>query len=106
LGRRFQSSSGRAERRSRHACGRRRAAATLDGFLIKWRNPPPGAEGFTVKIGLMDKSAAPGYALVKPGSAVAPPVEWFSTHLKQNSNGFYAEMRRNVSAGDTIRFTR
>jgi uncharacterized protein YegJ (DUF2314 family) len=85
-----------------------RAAANLDEFLAKWR-----AEGFTVKIGLMDRSAAPGRAFVKPGASLAAPVEWFWTHnLRQNSDGFTAEIAndaeivRNVSAGDTISFSR
>jgi uncharacterized protein YegJ (DUF2314 family) len=90
-----------------------RAAATLDEFFAKWRNPPPGAEGFSLKIGLMDISAAPGYALVKPGADVEGPVEWFWTqNLRQDGDGFTAEIANdaellhNVSGGDTIRFTR
>jgi uncharacterized protein YegJ (DUF2314 family) len=90
-----------------------RAAATLDDFFAKWRNPPPGAEGFSVKIGLMDVAAAPGYAIVKPDSDVVAPVEWFWTDaLKQEGAGFVAEignradMLRNVSGGETVHFTR
>ncbi len=48
-----------------------RAAASLDEFFAKWRNPPSGAEGFSVKIGLMNIATAPGYAIVQPDSAVA-----------------------------------
>jgi uncharacterized protein YegJ (DUF2314 family) len=88
-----------------------RASATLDGFLAKWRKPPPGAEGFTVKIGLMDIAAAPGYALVKPDSSVAEPVEWFWTNaLRQEGDGFTgeigndAELLHNVSGGQTVHF--
>lgn len=90
-----------------------RAAATLDGFFVKWRNPPPGAEGFSVKIGLMDSAAAPGYAIVKPDSPVAEPVEWFWTNdLRQEGDGFVArigndaELLRNVSGGETVHFKR
>ena len=89
------------------------AAATLDGFFAKWRNPPRGAEGFTVKIGVMDTAAAPGYAIVKPDSPVANPVEWFWTSdLRQEGDGFVAEignqaeLLRNVSGGETVHFKR
>jgi uncharacterized protein YegJ (DUF2314 family) len=90
-----------------------RATATLNEFLAKWRNPPPGAEGFSVKVGLMDISAAPGYAIVRPNSGVSDPVEWFWTDgLRQEGEGFVAEignkadMLRNVSGGETVHFMR
>lgn len=89
------------------------AAATLNEFLAKWRNPPAGAEGFSVKIGLMDIATAPGYAIVSPDSGVSDPVEWFWTDsLRQDGEGFVAEignkadMLRNVSGGETVHFTR
>ena len=89
------------------------AAATLDGFLAKWRDPPPGAEGFSVKIGVMDTAAAPGYAIVKPDSPIDNPVEWFWTHdLRQEGDGFAAEidneadLLRNVAGGETVHFKR
>lgn len=90
-----------------------RAAAGLDEFFAKWRNPPPGAEDFAVKIGLIDSPRPPGYALVRPGAVTTAPVEWFWMHnLRAESGGFAAEigndadMLSNVSLGDTIHFTR
>ena len=89
------------------------AAAGLDDFFSKWRNPPPGAERFTVKIGLVDTPAAPGYAIIRPGAAAAGLVEWFWTSdLRAEGAGFSAKISndpddlRNVSFGQTIHFTR
>ena len=90
-----------------------RAAATLDEFFTKWRNPPPGAAGFTVKIGLKDVATPPGFAIVRPDMPSAEPIEWFWMHdLRQDTDGFAAEignqadMLRNVSGGETVRFKR
>jgi uncharacterized protein YegJ (DUF2314 family) len=90
-----------------------RAAAGLDGFFAKLRNPPKGAERFSVKIGLTDASGAPGYAIVRPGAGAAGPVEWFWTnHLNADGAGFTgqiandAEDIHNVAMGQTIHFTR
>ena len=90
-----------------------RAAASFDEFLAKWRTPPPGAEGFSVKIGLKDTSAAPGYATVRPPALVRDPVEWFWTsRLRRDGDSFTAEidndaeLLHNVSQGATVRFTR
>jgi uncharacterized protein YegJ (DUF2314 family) len=90
-----------------------RAAASLDRFLAVWRNPPPGAEGFSVKIGLKDTSNAPGYAIVRPGEPTAGMVEWFWMHdLRAVGAGFAAEIDNDagslhhVTKGWTIRFTR
>jgi uncharacterized protein YegJ (DUF2314 family) len=92
-----------------------RAAAGLDGFFAKWRNPPAGAERFSVKIGLMDTPGAPGYALVRPDrdSGASGFVEWFWTnHLRAEETGFSAQLSnepedlRNVAFGQTIHFAR
>ncbi|HLW90568.1 MAG TPA: DUF2314 domain-containing protein [Roseiarcus sp.] len=90
-----------------------KAAVSLDEFFAKWRNPPPGAEGFSVKIGLMDAVGAPGYAIVRPGSFPPNFVEWFWTRdLRADGAGFVAELGnapedlRDVSMGQTIHFTR
>ncbi|MGD0639348.1 MAG: DUF2314 domain-containing protein [Roseiarcus sp.] len=87
------------------------AAATLDDFLAKWRHPPPGAEQFSVKIGLQDTPSAPGYTVVRPGAPGA--IEWFWTdNLRVDGTGFSAQLSndpervRNVSFGQTVRFTR
>ena len=67
------------------------AAAGLDGFLSTWRDPPRGAKRFSVKIGLMDASGAPGYVIVRPGVVVSGRVEWFWTHgLRADGAGFTA----------------
>src|ERR1700722_1849524 len=78
-----------------------RAAAGLDEFFAKWRNPPVGAERFSVKIGLTDTPGAPGF------------VEWFWTnHLRAEATGFSAQLSNeaeslhNVSFGQTIHFAR
>ncbi len=69
-----------------------RAAAGLDGFFAKWRNPPSGAERFSVKIGLTDAPGAPGYAIVRPGAGAAGPVEWFWTsHARTKAQAFRAD---------------
>jgi uncharacterized protein YegJ (DUF2314 family) len=90
-----------------------RAAAGLDGFFAKLRNPPKGAERFSVKIGLTDASGARGYAIVRPGADAAGRVEWFWTnHLRTEASGFSgqiandAEEIHNVAMGLTIHFTR
>ena len=90
-----------------------KAAASLDEFLAKWRNPPPGAEGFSVKIGLMDTSAAPGYAIVRPDASEAQYVEWFwMDGLRADGAAFAAEIAndpeglRNVTMGQTLHFAR
>ncbi len=87
------------------------AAASLDGFFAAWRDPPPGAERFSVKIGLIDTPEAPGYAVVRPGAPGA--IEWFWTnHLSVDGAGFSArlgndpDMLRNVAYGQTIHFAR
>jgi uncharacterized protein YegJ (DUF2314 family) len=89
------------------------AAAGLDGFFAKWRSPPPGADRFAVKIGLVDARGAPGYAFVRPGEGAASQVEWFwASHLQAEGASFSAEIAndpdelRNVSVGQTIHFTR
>ncbi len=90
-----------------------RAAATLDDFLAKWRDPPPGAERFVVKIGLVDAPGAPGYAIVRPDAPLAAPVEWFwATDLRVHGVDFSArlgndpERLRNVTRGQIVHFTR
>ncbi len=90
-----------------------RAAATLDDFLAKWRDPPAGAERFVVKIGLTDAAGAPGYAVVRPDAPVPGPVEWFwATDLRVNGADFSArlgndpERLRNVTRGQIVHFAR
>jgi uncharacterized protein YegJ (DUF2314 family) len=87
------------------------AAAGLDGFFAAWRNPPPGAERFSIKIGLIDTPEAPGYAVVRPGAPGA--IEWFWTRdLRVAGAGFSARLANdpdrlhNVSYGQTIHFAR
>jgi uncharacterized protein YegJ (DUF2314 family) len=89
------------------------AAAGLDGFFAKWRNPGPGARGFSVKIGLMDAPGAPGYAIVRPDTSAPGRVEYFWTHgLRAEGAGFSAqigneaEVLHNVSFGQTVHFAR
>jgi uncharacterized protein YegJ (DUF2314 family) len=88
------------------------AAAGLDGFFAKWRQPPPGAEGFSVKIGLTDAQGAPGYAIVRPDTPATRQVEWFWTNnLRAEGAGFSAQIGNNaeelhnVVFGQTIHFT-
>lgn len=88
-----------------------RAAATLDDFLDKWRNPPRGAERFVVKIGVMDAPGSPGYVVARPGAS--GPVEWFwAGDLRAEDNGYSArlsndpERLHNVAYGQLIHFTR
>lgn len=90
-----------------------RAAAGLDAFFEKWRDPPPGAAHFSVKIGLTDAPGAPGYAIVRPDGPAAGPVEWFWTdNLRVETSGFSAQINNeaedlhNVSFGQTIHFQR
>jgi hypothetical protein len=49
-----------------------RAAASLDGFLKAWRDPPPGAKAFAIKIGLADSLSS--------GPMATP-------HLRSNGSG-------------------
>ena len=89
-----------------------RAAATLDGFLAQIARSAGGAEGFSVKIGLIDTPGAPGYAVVRPGAPGA--IEWFWAGqsarrrrcLFRASLANDAERVHGVSLGQTIRFTR
>jgi len=90
-----------------------RAAAGLDDFLVKWRKPPMGARSFSVKVGLVDTSTRPGYAVVRPGAATGKFVEWFwMANLREEGGGFAAEIANdvaylhNVAEGKTIHFTR
>ena len=90
-----------------------KAAATFDHFLAVWRSPPPGGKGFSVKIGLVDAQAAPGYTLVAPGSGPRIGVEWFWTNeLREEEGGYSArlsndpEVVHNVRRGLRVRFTR
>lgn len=91
-----------------------RAAATLDDFLAKWRDPPPGSERFVVKIGLADSDAPPGYVIVRPGAAgPGGPVEWFwAGDLHVEGAGFSGQLSndpdglRNVSFGQIVHFAR
>jgi uncharacterized protein YegJ (DUF2314 family) len=89
-----------------------KAAAGLDGFFEKMRNPPKGAERFSVKIGLADTAGAPGYAIVRPGAG-AGFVEWFWTnHIRADGAGFSGQIANdpedihNIAMGQTIHFTR
>ena len=91
------------------------AAAGLDGFFAKYHNPPPGSEGYSVKIGLVDTSNPPGYALTRPDLDLDTPrfVEWFWTDgLTIERDGFSAPLGndpdrlRNVKRGQVIHFTR
>lgn len=91
----------------------RHAAAGLDEFFAKYQRPPPGAEGFSVKIGLVDTSSPPGYALIVPGSTSERRVEWFWTEgLTADKDGFSAtidsepDLLRNVKRGQVIHFKR
>jgi uncharacterized protein YegJ (DUF2314 family) len=92
-----------------------RAAGGLDGFFAKWRNPPRGAEHFSVKIGLADTPGQPGYALVRPDAdaASAGPIEWFWTNnLRADGDAYTAELNNdaedlhNVAFGQVIHFSR
>ena len=90
-----------------------RAAAGLDGFFAKWRDPPPGAERFPVKIGLKDAAGDPGYAIVRPDDSTPDKVEWFWTSdLRVDGAGFSAQLAndadtlQNVSLGQVVHFTR
>lgn len=90
-----------------------KASASLDEFFAKWHNPPPNAQGFSVKIGLTETPGAPGYAIVLPGKSASGPVEWFWTrNLRQDGAGFSAqigndaEQVHSVTLGQVIRFTR
>jgi uncharacterized protein YegJ (DUF2314 family) len=90
-----------------------RAAAGLDGFFAKWRNPPPGAQRFTVKIGLVDTTEPPGYAIIRPGSPTTRIVEWFwVTDLLVDGTGFSGRLGNdpdalhNVAYRQAIHFTR
>jgi uncharacterized protein YegJ (DUF2314 family) len=90
-----------------------RAAAGLDGFFLKWRSPPAGAEHFWVKIGLTDTAGQPGFALVRPGADAAGLVEWFwADNLRAEGDGFSGELSNepeylhNVAYGQVIHFTR
>jgi uncharacterized protein YegJ (DUF2314 family) len=92
-----------------------RAAAGLDGFFAKLSNPPAGAQRFSVKIGLSDTRADPGYAIVRPDKAATMPgpVEWFWVNtLRHDGAGFSgkigndADALHNVSFGQTIHFAK
>ncbi|HLH11412.1 MAG TPA: DUF2314 domain-containing protein [Methylovirgula sp.] len=90
-----------------------RAAAGLDAFLEKWRNPPPGAERFAVKIGLVDSSSPPGYEVVRPDSDTSDIVEWFWVNdLRIDGADFSGRLANdpedlhNVSLGQTVHFKR
>ena len=91
----------------------KRAAATLDDFLAKWRKRPEGTETFTVKVGLMDTSGQPGWAIVRPGATPPNYVEWFwVSNLREDGAGFAAELANdadnldNVEQGTTVHFER
>lgn len=90
-----------------------RAAATLDGFFAKWRDPPPGSQRFSVKIGLKDAPGAPGYVIVRPDTPTTDKVEWFWANNLHAEGGDFsarlsndAETLHNVSFGQTVHFTR
>lgn len=90
-----------------------RAAASLDDFLTKWRNPPPGTDSFSVKVGLIDSSGVPGHAIIRPGDTASTRVEFFwMGNLKEEADGFSAQVAndveylRNVHPGDTVHFKR
>ena len=78
------------------------------------RNPPKGAQHFSVKIGLADAASAPGYIIVKPDAdVVAGRVEWFwMNHVRAEAAGFSGQIANdadyihNVAMGQTIHFTR
>jgi uncharacterized protein YegJ (DUF2314 family) len=90
-----------------------RAAAGLDMFFKTWRNPPPGAERFAVKIGLIESPAPPGYAVVRPNNGGEAIVEWLwlnnlhadgadlSGRLADDPEAIHA-----VSLGQVIHFTK
>jgi uncharacterized protein YegJ (DUF2314 family) len=91
------------------------ARVGLEGFLLRWSKPPPGADRFAVKIGLMDAPGVPGYVIVPPvEDAVANGrIEWFWViDLHSEGAGFSGqigndpEWLRNVSSGQTIHFAR
>jgi uncharacterized protein YegJ (DUF2314 family) len=91
-----------------------RAAATLDDFFAKWRNPPAGADRFLVKIGLADSDVPPGYVVIRPGAAgPGSPVEWFwAGDLHAEGAGFSAQLGNdaddlhNVEFGQVVHFAR
>jgi uncharacterized protein YegJ (DUF2314 family) len=89
------------------------AAASLDGFLKAWRNPPPGAKAFALKIGLTDSASPPGYIIVPPNGDAPSAVEWFwVVDLHVDGDAFSGainndpEELRNVSSGQMIHFAR
>ena len=90
-----------------------KAAASLDDFFAVWRNPPAGAKGFSVKIGLIDTPNPPGYAIVQPREEGSGKIEWFWTRdLRTDGAGFAAEIDNDpewlehVQRGWTIHFAR
>jgi uncharacterized protein YegJ (DUF2314 family) len=90
------------------------AAAGLDEFFTKYRKPPHGSRGYSVKIGLMDTSNPPGYALAHPNDAATNFVEWFWTEgLSIEPNGGFSaplgndpDYLHHVKRGQVIHFTR
>jgi uncharacterized protein YegJ (DUF2314 family) len=91
------------------------ARVGLEGFLLRWSKPPPGADRFAVKIGLMDAPGLPGYVIVPPvEDAVANGrIEWFWVIDLHSEGASFSgrigndpEWLRNVSGGQTIHFTR
>jgi uncharacterized protein YegJ (DUF2314 family) len=84
-----------------------RAAAGLDGFFETLRNPPPGAQRFSVKIGLKDTPGDPGYAIVRPGLAANENglVEWFWVNtLRSEAGGFSAKIANDADELHNVRF--
>jgi uncharacterized protein YegJ (DUF2314 family) len=90
-----------------------RAAATFDVFLAVWRAPPSGANGFAVKLGLVDSKDESGFAIVRPDSEPTAIVEWFwCGDLASDGERFTPrignepETQRNVEYGQLVAFTR
>ena len=90
-----------------------RAAAAFDDFLAVWRRPPDDANGFAVKLGIVDAMDARGFAIVRPDSETTALVEWFwCGDLQGDGERFTArigdepESLRNVRYGQIVRFTR
>jgi uncharacterized protein YegJ (DUF2314 family) len=92
-----------------------RARIGLEGFLLRWSKPPPGADRFAVKIGLMDAPGVPGYVIVPPleDASANGRIEWFWViNLHSEGAGFSGqigndpEWLRNVSFGQAIHFAR
>jgi uncharacterized protein YegJ (DUF2314 family) len=79
----------------------RKAKASLDGFLAKLANPPPGTEAYAVKIGIIDDGDT--FRVISDDSIAGIEYFWLNS-ITRTADGFRARIANDPELAHNVRF--